>query len=673
MIGIYTLPEDGKTWAECKVGDVTDSISFEYERYFNGVGTFTLEIPINSRFRGEIGVNSVLVTADGDALMVRNIQTTVDKAKITGYDLNGLLYDRVTLSDETSADGSDAFSGTTEACVKHYVAANLCESSVTERNLPRFAVAPDLGRGTADDHALPRLQNVGELVTELCGAAGLGWRVSVDLSAGVGRTNPVFVFDVAAQVDRSAGQDENPRVIFSEGLRNIFEMTREVGVTSAKNALYCDINGTVVQYPAAGQTEGRTAGAGYSRREEYCALSGESLDPDVYGVEAEHNMADRMEETDSLTIDAGSPLDYRALYDVGDIVTVYDAGRALQLDSVISAAKIRRTATEYSVKLTLGESKPKLLDGYAKKNEATLRTVRTEQGSAAANPTAPLTEYAVTSDSVVKYNGVTYTAEFAEGGAIAKISDDKGGAFEPTFAAGVTNIALHNAVFWAVAMARGLKRPAAADALTKMCAYRYNCDSMAQNGANITWRNQAAGGNVDCTFSGAALNGDGVFVQGSAASQGIIPYVATNSAMPRTIYIVARNASANSLRTLTTPGAGSWGTSVLLGGANSVWNVYGQINTTGLATSASSLQKTVICIAIDAAAQVKVYINGEYAGSAPATAPQMTSGSVQLGGVSSYYDGGGYYYYDVAIADELHEEADIAANSAYLAQKYNVQ
>ena len=379
IISIYTLPEEGKTWAECKTGDITDCISFEYERYFNGVGTFTLEIPINSRFCGGIGVNSVLVTADGDALMVKNIRTTVDKVKITGYDLNCLLYDRVTLGGEDSVDGADPYSGTTEECVKHYVAANLCASPVAERNLPRFAVAPDLGRGRADDRALPRLQNVGELVTELCGAAGLGWRVSVDSVGASGKTTPVFVFDVAEQVDRSAGQDENPRVIFSEGLHNISEMTREVGVTASRNAIYCDIDGTVVQYPAAGQTEGRTAGAGYSRREEYCALSGGSLDPAVYGAEAEQNMAG-MEETDSLTIDAGSPLDYRVRYDAGDIVTAYDAGRSLQLDSVISAAKIRRTATEYSVKLTLGESKPKLLDGYAKKNEATTRTVRVEKG-----------------------------------------------------------------------------------------------------------------------------------------------------------------------------------------------------------------------------------------------------------------------------------------------------
>ena len=365
VVSIYTLPEEGKTWAECKIGDITDSISFEYEKHFNGVGTFTLEIPINSRYRGAVGVNSVLVTSDGDALMAKNIQTTIDKAKITGYDLNCLLYDRLTLySGEGGTDNADPFSGTTETCVKHYVSANLCASSVSERNLPRFAIAEDLGRGLADDSALPRLQNVGELVTELCGAAGLGWRVSIDPVGATGKITPVFVFDVLAQTDRTAGQSENARVIFSEGVHNASEMTRRG-----------------VQYPTAGTTEGRQAGTGYSRREEYCALSGESLKPKEYSAEAEHNMADRMEETDSLTIDAGSPLDYRTLYDVGDIVTVYDAARTLQLDSVISAATVRRSGTEYSVKLTLGESKPKLLDGYAKKNEVVQRTVRDNAGT----------------------------------------------------------------------------------------------------------------------------------------------------------------------------------------------------------------------------------------------------------------------------------------------------
>ena len=91
-------------------------------------------------------------------------------------------------------------------------------------------------------------------------------------------------------------------------------------------------------------------------------------------------MADRMQETDSLTIEAGNPLDYGVKYDVGTRVTVYDRNRTLQLDSVISAATVRRTGTEYSVRLTLGESKPKLLDNYAKKSEVTQRTVRNSSG-----------------------------------------------------------------------------------------------------------------------------------------------------------------------------------------------------------------------------------------------------------------------------------------------------
>lgn len=382
VVSIFELPEDGKTWAQCKTGDIADCISYEYEKFFNGVGTFSMELPINTRFRDCIRVNSVLVTDSGDELIVKNIKTTTDKVKLTGYDLNGILLDRVTLATLDSSDGSDPFSGSTEACVKHYVDSNFVSSNVAERNLPRFGVAENtLDRGLAADHAMPRLQNVAELVTELCGAAGLGWRVKIDGTAATGTTTPFFVFDVYEQVDRTVGQDERNRVVFSVQQHNVSEMTREVGVTASKNALYCDIGGTVVQYPQAGN-ETRSVGVGYGRREEYCSLSGDSLDPDVYGVEVEQNISDRMEETNSLTIGAGNPLDYGVLYDVGTIVTAYDRDRSVQLDSVISAVAVKRSGTEYSVRLTLGESKPKLLDSYQKKGEVTQRTVRKNEGEA---------------------------------------------------------------------------------------------------------------------------------------------------------------------------------------------------------------------------------------------------------------------------------------------------
>ena len=456
VISIFKLPEDGKTWAEQKTGDICDCISLEYEKFFNGVGTFTAELPVSTRFRDKLEVNSVLMLDSGDALIVKNIKTTLDKITLTGYDLNGLLCDRLTLTDKE--DGYDTQAGASETIIKHFVSANLVSCELDpNRNLPRFGIAEDKGRGLPSDNAMPRLQNVQELVTEICGAAKLGWRISVDGSAG--NDKPIFVFDVAEQVDRSVNQSERNRVIFSAQMHNVSTMTREVGVTAAKNALFLDIDGTVVQYPKAadeGAEVKRAVAVGYGRREEYCSLTTDSLEEADYTAEAEQNMSDRMNETDSLIIDAGNPLDYGRLYDVGTIVTAYDRNRNVQLDSVISAAAIRRSGSEYSVKLTLGESKPKLLDGYQKKNEATQKTVRNESGKNV-SAAGVLTEYQYLTDASVKFNGTTYTIEKdADTGLISKISDSYNHEFKPSISPGITDVALHNAVFWALAMCRGL-------------------------------------------------------------------------------------------------------------------------------------------------------------------------------------------------------------------------
>lgn len=456
VISIFKLPEEGKTWAEQKTGDICDCISLEYEKFFNGVGTFTADLPVSTRFRDKLEVNSVLMLDSGDALIVKNIKTTLDKITLTGYDLNGLLCDRLTLTDKE--DGYDTQAGASETIIKHFVSANLVSCELDpNRNLPRFGIAEDKGRGLPSDNAMPRLQNVQELVTEICGAAKLGWRISVGGSAG--NDKPIFVFDVAEQVDRSVNQSERNRVIFSAQMHNVSTMTREVGITAAKNALFLDIDGTVVQYPKAadeGAEVKRAVAVGYDRREEYCSLTTDSLEESDYTAEAEQNMSDRMNETDSLIIDAGNPLDYGRLYDVGTIVTAYDRNRNVQLDSVISAAAIRRSGSEYSVKLTLGESKPKLLDQYQKKSEVTQKTVRNEGGKSF-SPAGVLTEYKYLTDLSVKLNGVTYTAEKdTETGLISKISDSYNHEFKPSISPGITDVTLHNAVFWALAMCRGL-------------------------------------------------------------------------------------------------------------------------------------------------------------------------------------------------------------------------
>lgn len=84
------------------------------------------------------------------------------------------------------------------------------------------------------------------------------------------------------------------------------------------------------------------------------------------------------------------------------------------------------------------------------------RQEATEKQMAAGATSATLTEYQYLTDASVKFNGTTYTIEKdAETGLISKISDSAGNEFEPEISAGITDVAAHNAVFWAVAMMSG--------------------------------------------------------------------------------------------------------------------------------------------------------------------------------------------------------------------------
>lgn len=385
-IQIFDCPsgsEEELGWRQLKRGDINDAISWEVTKHFAGMGDFALEIPINSTYAEEIKENSVLYvyhgedTRSGDGYVVKNIVQNADTYKITGYDCNGLLRDRLVVpgADAIEGEGGESYAvvtGSTETCVKKYVTDNCITPADTNRILPRFAVADDLGRGLAEDSNMVRLESVEDVVRRMVLARDMGYRVTMKHDTQL-LTQPLFVFDVYEQVDRTANQKERNRVIFSLGHRNITALTYEHGLTVDKSTLYCDneSDATVAVHKYAD-----APAVGYDRREEYVALQCTIDDIDKY---AAREFSDRFTHTDSLTIEAGNPLDYGVLYDVGDVVTVYANDREVQLDSVIASVTTRWTASDYSVRLTLGESKPKLLDNYQKKNSSIQRVQTNNQ------------------------------------------------------------------------------------------------------------------------------------------------------------------------------------------------------------------------------------------------------------------------------------------------------
>ncbi len=457
IIQIFRPPNDGDYLKDCKLGDICDALSLEYEPHFCGAGTFTLELPVSSVFADALCENILLYSKEDDVtFIVKNIKNDEQKITVTGYDLNGMLLDRLTMPRDTGiagTEGKDAISGSTEACVKHFIEYNMISSPDEARNYARFAVRADGGRGITADSYLASMENLGDVVRTMCEGAGLGYRISLDTSVN-SSTDPLIFFDVAERVDRSANQNDNNRVIFSSGLKNISSIERETGITAEKNALWCEtggIDGFVFK--------GGDAPVSWERREDYISLSvTDSYDEDEIKLFADKEFSDKFAQTDSLLIDAGNPLDYGSVYRLGDIVSVWDKKKSVQLDSVISAAHIKRTASEYSVKLTLGESKPKLLDGYAKQTDILKKNQRDFPAvqQAAGGSVVPLSEYEYLSDVAVKLNGITYTAEKDETGLILKISDSYGKELVPAVGGDITDIAFHNAVLMAATAIMGL-------------------------------------------------------------------------------------------------------------------------------------------------------------------------------------------------------------------------
>ena len=101
------------------------------------------------------------------------------------------------------------------------------------------------------------------------------------------------------------------------------------------------------------------------------------------------------------------------------------------------------------------------------------RVDRLESQIAGMSARSSLTSYKYCSDLSAQCNGITYTAEKdAATGLISRIADSAGHTLTPEIPAGITDVAMHNAAVFALAMARGLGAPDPAEEIIKSAIYR---------------------------------------------------------------------------------------------------------------------------------------------------------------------------------------------------------
>lgn len=344
----------------------------------------------------------------------------------------------------------------------------------------------------------------------------------------------------------------------------------------------------------------------------------------------------------------------------GDVFTVEDAD-GTQKKAIVMEQELSLTCTSGFVEKISCTAESK-----AQNRSTENRQEATEKQVAAGATSATLTEYQYLTDASVKFNGTTYTIEKdAKTGLISKISDSNGNEFEPEISAGITDVAAHNAVFWAVAMCRGISKTAfIMDGIFGM----FTPDT--RDIANLRWKNSVTGYN-DIILSGASENGEAVHF---TASQ----YGTFACAEPSTVYAIVKSEVSKVINCIITKRLSQL--------SNSEHYGFGLLQFDGnlyFSSAAYDIQQTnVSCIEyhvycftrvdgvtyfyIDGALVGHVgncmtgqyanmmYLNNEYLGSTRLDAPTICD------------------FVMCAFGSQYHDEAKVRNNSAYLMKKYKI-
>ena len=140
---------------------------------------------------------------------------------------------------------------------------------------------------------------------------------------------------------------------------------------------------------------------------------------------------------------------------IGDRIQVYDEEEQVTITGNVSKIAISGNC---SMTVTCGGfENVSSSSGFTPTSYSQIQQSKQEAKASSQTTGGTLNEYKYLTDTSVKFNGTTYTIEKdADTGLISKISDSYNHEFKPSISPGITDVALHNAVFWALAMCRGL-------------------------------------------------------------------------------------------------------------------------------------------------------------------------------------------------------------------------
>jgi len=293
----------------------------------------------------------------------RSADSGGDVLAASGLCLKGLMSSRVTAPPGFTYEqvggvaGFDVADGSTETCMKHFVASNFFQASAPTRGIPGLEIAPDKNRGKPDDRYMTRFEPLSGVLEELGRGAGIGYSVAPDLADGK------LVFDCIEGVDRSAGQSENHRVIFEIERKNVAAMSYQDSDMNMRNLFYASLSGSQFADDTYTATVTRGDGElpnGIHRWEQHLDISASHPVPGKELDELRRLAAARAESYAPVSsFDAeilDTTLKYGVDYRLGDIVTVRHRGWGLAMNTRLTEMETVAADGGVALSATFGDA-----------------------------------------------------------------------------------------------------------------------------------------------------------------------------------------------------------------------------------------------------------------------------------------------------------------------------
>lgn len=356
-VRIYELAPDG-AWIHR--GWLQGATEAQATSRHTSPGWWTLTVPVGAK-RTDALREGMFVRLDGSYWgIVEDIDAPRSAAgsyvTVSGCDVKGLVSRRVIYP---TADGYAAYKGTSEAVMLALARDNLGEGASEVRRVPGLRLAPDGGRGIADDRWRSRYDSLADALGEIASAAGLGYDIVPDLAGGG------LVFTVLAGADRTQGQSERPRIVLDVARRTLVSSEYGHGTSESRNLIYATEAGW--EYAEESFTQsyilGDTEPTGLARREmaaEY-SLSGveEAEKFDELRRLAKAGLK-QYEAAESLTgaIPSGGIYTFGRDFVLGDRVTLLDSLNGVRMDAPITEVTRTWRSEGVTTSLVFGEAAP---------------------------------------------------------------------------------------------------------------------------------------------------------------------------------------------------------------------------------------------------------------------------------------------------------------------------